>query len=143
MKILFAQGMLLGPAIFFSKAAIFSLFLQLFATGAFSAQRIAIYIGLVITFVVYWVHIPLEAYYAGPHIGETWEDLLVNKRPEKMIYWGAVQGAFSVFLDVYIFILPLPTLSKLQMSTRKRIALLGVFMTALMYGQAKPPFCAA
>ncbi|KAK4236589.1 hypothetical protein C8A03DRAFT_16781 [Achaetomium macrosporum] len=132
MKILFAQGVLLGPVIFFAKSAIFLLYLQIFVTGVHHKLRIAIYAGLVLTFLAYWAGVPLEAYFAAPHAGQPWEILLMNGMPERLITWGAVQGSLSVFLDVYIFILPLPPLAKLRLSTRKRVGLLAVFATALM-----------
>jgi hypothetical protein len=94
--------------------------------------RIGIYAGLVLTFLAYWAGVPLEAYFAAPHAGQPWEILLLNGMPERLITWGVVQGSLSVFLDVYIFVLPLPPLAKLRLSTRKRVGLLAVFATALM-----------
>jgi len=130
MKILYAQGTLLGPVIFFAKSAILLLYLQIFTVRG--PVRLAVYVGLGITFLTYWPSVPLEAYFAAPHIGERWEDLLVNERPDKLLYWGLVQGSLAVFVDVYIFILPLPPLSRLSMSFRKKVQLLAVFVTALM-----------
>ncbi len=132
MQLLFAQGILLGPAIFFAKSAIFLLFLQIFVTGVHHRLQIAIWAGLVLTCLAYWAGVPLEAYFAAPHIGESWESLMLNGRPEKLIVWGNVQGSISVFLDLYIFALPLAPLAKLRLSTGKRVGLLAVFATALM-----------
>jgi len=132
MQILFAQGVLLGPVIFFAKTAIFLLFIQIFVTGAHHKLRIAIYAGLALTFCAYWAGVPLEAYFAAPHIGESWETLLLNGMPEHLVKWGIIQGSLSVVLDIYIFVLPLPPLAKLRMSTRKRVGLLAVFATAFM-----------
>ncbi|GIJ89099.1 hypothetical protein Asppvi_008028 [Aspergillus pseudoviridinutans] len=95
-------------------------------------MKYAIRFGLLFTFVLYWPGVGLESYFAAPHIGETWEDLLVNKRPERLIYWGIVQGSLSVVLDIYIFILPLPLLSKLQLPRKKRWQLLIIFSTAMI-----------
>ncbi|GFF33521.1 hypothetical protein IFM61606_01907 [Aspergillus udagawae] len=130
MKILFAQGVLLGPVIFFAKSSIFLLCRQIFTIQ--KTMKYAIGFGLLFTFVLYWPGVGLESYYAAPHIGETWEDLLINKRPEHLIYWGVVQGTLSVVLDIYIFILPLPLLSKLQLPRKKRWQLLIIFSTAMM-----------
>ncbi|GFF49232.1 NADPH-dependent 1-acyldihydroxyacetone phosphate reductase [Aspergillus lentulus] len=128
--ILYAQGTLLGPVIFFAKSSIFLLCRQIFTIQ--KAMKYAIRFGLLFTFLLYWPGVGLESYFAAPHIGETWDDLLVNKRPEKLIYWGIVQGALSVVLDIYIFILPLPLLSKLQLPRKKRWQLLIIFSTAMM-----------
>ncbi|GIJ98279.1 hypothetical protein Aspvir_000395 [Aspergillus viridinutans] len=129
-QILYAQGVLLGPVIFFAKSSIFLLCRQIFTIQ--KSMKYAIRFGLLFTFVLYWPGVGLESYYAAPHIGETWEDLLVNKRPEHLIYWGVVQGTLSVVLDIYIFILPLPLLSKLQLPRKKRWQLLIIFSTAMM-----------
>lgn len=129
-QILYAQGVILGPVIFFAKSAIFLLCRQIFTIQ--KTMKYAIRFGLLFTFLLYWPGVPLESYYAAPHIGETWEDLLINKRPDHLVYWGAVQGTLSVVLDIYIFILPLPLLSKLQVSRKKRWKLLIIFSTAML-----------
>jgi hypothetical protein len=136
MKILYAQGTLLGPVIFFAKSSIFLLCRQIFTIQ--KPMKYAIRFGLLFTFLLYWPGVGLESYFAAPHIGETWEDLLVNHRPEKLIYWGIVQGTLSVVLDIYIFILPLPLLSKLQLPRKKRWQLLIIFSTAMLYVKPIP-----
>ncbi|RHZ58925.1 uncharacterized protein CDV56_103076 [Aspergillus thermomutatus] len=129
-QILYAQGVLLGPVIFFAKSSIFLLCRQIFTIQ--KAMKYAIRFGLLFTFVLYWPGVGLESYFAAPHVGESWDDLLVNRRPEHLIYWGVVQGTLSVVLDIYIFILPLPLLSKLQLPPKKRWQILAIFSTAMM-----------
>ncbi|KAI0100870.1 hypothetical protein GGR51DRAFT_531253 [Nemania sp. FL0031] len=129
-KSVFSNTLLVGPALYFSKSAIFLMYYQFFSVR--QAMRIAIYIGLISTFLVYFPSIPLSAYYDAPHIGQRWEDLLTNESPFKLIYWGVVQGSLSVLLDLYIFILPLPTLAKLNISSSKKKQLVAVFTTALL-----------
>ncbi len=108
------------------------LFLQIFVTGVHQKLQIAIYAGLALTFCTYWAGVPLEAYFAAPHVGQSWEELMLNGMPERLIVWGNVQGSLSVFLDLYIFALPLAPLAKLRLSARKRVGLLAVFATAVM-----------
>ncbi|KAL6875001.1 hypothetical protein J3F83DRAFT_535429 [Trichoderma novae-zelandiae] len=128
MKILFVQGVLLGPVIFFLKTAIWLLYLQLFS--AHRTIRIIVYAGIVVTALTYWTSVPLELAYGCPRPGETWTDLLTNGHPGHIIYYGPVQGSLAVIIDVWIFVLPLPVLWKLNMSRRRRIALCAVFFTA-------------
>ncbi|KAL6897096.1 hypothetical protein GGI43DRAFT_107489 [Trichoderma evansii] len=130
MKILFAQGMLVGPIAFFAKSAILLLYLQIFI--AHTDMRIAVYAGIVFTGLVYWVTIPLEIAINAPHPGDTWADLLVNGQVQKLLPWGVVQGSLAVVIDLYIFILPQPVLWRLNMSLKKRVAVCAVFFTALM-----------
>lgn len=130
MKILFAQGIILGPVIFFAKAAILLLYLQIFTSHY--PMRVAVYAGIIFTGLVYWASVPLEIAFAAPRPGENWSSLLTNGHPQKLIYWGVVQGTLAVVIDLYIFILPLPVLWRLHMSLKRRIALCAIFFTALM-----------
>ncbi|KAL6892880.1 hypothetical protein HDV57DRAFT_483248 [Trichoderma longibrachiatum] len=129
-KILFAQGMLLGPVIFFGKTAIWLLYLQIFS--AHRAVRIIVYVGIVVTALTYWTSVPIELAYGCPRPGSTWTDLLTNGMPGHIFYFVPVQGALAVIIDIWIFVLPLPILWRLNMSRRRRIALCAVFFTALL-----------
>ncbi|KAL5046071.1 hypothetical protein BDW71DRAFT_70257 [Aspergillus fruticulosus] len=130
MKILYAQGVLLSPVIFFGKSSIFLLYRQIFTLE--KPMKLAIRFGLVFTFVMYWPHVGLESYFCAPHAGEAWDELLTNGRPAKMIYWGIIQGTLAVLLDLYIFVLPLPRLWTLQRPLWKRLQIMAVFSTAML-----------
>ena len=43
-------------------------------------------------------------------------------------------GALNIATDTVLIILPLPLLAKLQMTRRKKLALMGVFGTGALYG---------
>lgn len=45
---------------------------------------------------------------------------------------GVVQSAVGTFIDLYIFVLPIPFLLSLQMPKRRVLGLIGVFSTALL-----------
>ncbi|POS74872.1 hypothetical protein DHEL01_v206733 [Diaporthe helianthi] len=129
-KLIFAQQMMLTPGLILSKVAIFLLFLQIFEVD--SRMRLAIRIGIVLTGINYLPNIPIEAYFQAPGVGESWEGVMASGKPIKASYWGLVQSSLGIILDVYMFILPLPTVSRLQISRTKRIQLLLVFSTAFM-----------
>lgn len=93
-------------------------------------MNIAVYVGLVATFLTYFPYIPVTIRYISPASGKGWGDL--GDEPAKAIYWGVVSGSLSVALDIYIFVLPLPTLATLNMSLKRRVQLIAVFATALM-----------
>jgi hypothetical protein len=128
--VLYAQGVVAGMMFFFSKMSVFLLYMSIFSID--QPMKIATYGGMAFTTALNWIAIPLESYYSAPHVGYTWESLLVTQQPNHNITYGIVHGALSVVLDVYIFILPLPIIFSLQMSTRKRLQVFGVFLTALM-----------
>ncbi|KAF2992885.1 hypothetical protein E8E14_000146 [Neopestalotiopsis sp. 37M] len=131
-KLTFAQTVIWSPAFFFPKAAILLLYQQLFAIQR--TIRIAIYVGMVITFLVYLSNIPLAAVYLAPRVGQSWESLILtletNKTP--MTLGGVVQSTIATLIDFYIFILPLPIIARLQMPPAKRFGLIAVFSTALL-----------
>lgn len=125
MNILFAEGIIFSPATFFAKSAILLLYLQIFASH--KGMRIAVYVGIIFAGLIYWPTIPLDVAFNASHPGESWADNLA-----KLLPWGVVQGSLAVVLDLYIFILPQPVLWRLNMSLRKRIAVMAVFFTALV-----------
>ena len=112
----------------FGKAAILLIYLQVF--GVVKRMRIAVWVGLIFDFLIYGVSLILVPYFEAPHIGETWDGLLVNRRPWLVTPTGPEQGTCALVLDLYIFILPIPMLSHLQVPSRKRLKLFCIFGTA-------------
>jgi hypothetical protein len=129
-QLFFVEGLFLGPTQFFPKAAIMLLYLQLFSVH--KAMRTAVYIGLLAILLTYLPWIPLAIYFSTPRQGQTWEDLIILRPQEKVSYYGVVQGALSVLIDIYIFILPLPILARLDMAFAKKVQIVIVFSTAFM-----------
>ena len=124
--------MLLGPTIFFSKEAIFLLYLEIFQVK--KAMRVAIFTGMLFTGVVYWTGLIIESIFCAPHVGESWDPLAGRgTRCSKSENWGVAQGACAIVIDVLIFVLPIPVVSRLQLGTRRKVQILAVFMTALMF----------
>jgi hypothetical protein len=128
----FVQTVLFSPTFFFSKAAIFLLYKQLFAIG--TKQKLAINVGLVIILLVYLSNIPLAAVYAAPDSGKPWTSLLVKlqKEGQKFSQGGVVQSAVGTVMDLYIFFLPMPILMGLHLPLKQRIQLVGVFSFAFL-----------
>ena len=114
----FTAQILTGPSLFFAKASLLLLYLRIF--GPEASTRYAIYIGLVFAFCLYWISIPLMAYYC-PRL---W--------CHRMWILSLVQGPLNVVLDLFILILPIPVVMKLQMSLQRRFAVLSVFLTGML-----------
>ena len=126
--------MFLGPTIFFSKEAIFLLYFEIFQVK--KPMRMAIILGMVFTGFVYWAGIILESIFCAAHIGESWDPLAgsrISSRCPKNVYWGIVQGGCAILIDVFIFVLPIPVILRLQLDTKRKMQILAVFMTALLY----------
>ncbi|VUC35733.1 unnamed protein product [Clonostachys rosea] len=95
-------------------------------------MRIAVICGIIFSGLLYFTNIPVSAYLSAPHVGETWTSVLFSGRPQKNLIWGVVQSALSIVLDLYIFILPIPTIMRLQLSPKRKFQILTVFVTALL-----------
>ncbi|KAF2966392.1 hypothetical protein GQX73_g7171 [Xylaria multiplex] len=124
----FVEVLVVGPALFFPKAAIFLFYLQIFSVN--EVIRIGSKIGLVAAFLGYFPASFALIYYDAPHIGQTWEDVITSGYPEKGIPGGIAIGVASVIVDIYIFILPLPTIFSLNIARSKKIQLICLFTTA-------------
>lgn len=122
--------MILGPTLFFAKSAIFLLYLRVFTVN--KKMRYSIWFGLAYTFVLYWINIPFESWNCAPRAGDPWGLETVGMTCRNNVMFGLVQGVLAVALDLYIFILPIPVTLRLQMSLRRRLAVLGVFATAIL-----------
>ncbi|KAF2829103.1 hypothetical protein CC86DRAFT_444281 [Ophiobolus disseminans] len=129
-KILFVQATFFAPVFSSSKAAIFLLYRQLFNVK--KSVNNAINFGLIFTGIMYLPNIPLAAVFEAPAAGKSWQSLITETKSHKMVYWGLVQSSLAVLLDIYIFVLPLPTIAKLHMPLGRRVQIAGVFTTALI-----------
>jgi hypothetical protein len=129
-QLIFSQVMLLTPGQLLAKASILLLFKQLFTVD--KKLNIAIWIGQIFNVLTYLPAIPIEVVFNAPDVGQKWAELMLSGKPQRAIYWGVVQSAMSIVLDLYIFFLPMPTIVKLNMSFRKRAQVVAVFSTALM-----------
>ncbi|KAH8742762.1 hypothetical protein F5883DRAFT_441856, partial [Diaporthe sp. PMI_573] len=112
MKLLFIQAMIYAATTYFAKSSILLLYLQFFSVHR--NTRIAIWIGLISVGVLYWAAFPIEAPFMTPSKGQTWGELALSGKPDKMYYWGIVQGPLSVIIDIYIFVVPIPVLLTLK-----------------------------
>ncbi|KAF6239005.1 hypothetical protein HO173_002877 [Letharia columbiana] len=76
--------------------------------------------------------------YCIPRPGENWPSITSLERCQKSESIAYVQGPFGVLSDIYIFILPLPVLWRLQMTLRKKLGVSSIFLVGFMYVHFKP-----
>lgn len=86
-------------------------------------MKMTIYCGLVFAVLVYGLDFVVGPLYLVPYAGETWDDILINRRHAKLITVNLVQAVFALAIDLYIFFLPFPILKTLDLRTSKRIQL--------------------
>ena len=125
-----AKDILLGPSMFFAKSSLLLLYLRIF--GPKKSARYTVYFCLAFAFCLYFVNIPVEIYYCAPSAGKGWTLSEIAPKCPKTLYLAIIQGPLNVLIDLFIFVLPIPVVMGLQMSSKKRIAVLAVFFTGLL-----------
>ncbi|KAI0597525.1 hypothetical protein F4775DRAFT_559546 [Biscogniauxia sp. FL1348] len=123
----FAESILVTLALFLPREAMFLYYLQIFSVS--KTVRIGAKIGLVLAFLVCLAQLVVTACVKG----------LESRGDANSEYYGTIFVIFSistrcpsVLIDLYLFILPIPTLVKLNMPLPKRIRLGALFATALI-----------
>ncbi|KAI1359765.1 hypothetical protein F5Y08DRAFT_68890 [Xylaria arbuscula] len=119
-------------SLFFSKTATLLLFRQVFSVSR--STSIAIWIGIAYDFVIYVASLILATYWATPHSGETWDSLIngAGSTAQYIIFVAIGQGAASILLDLYIFILPLPIIARLNLSARRKWKIGAIFLVGFL-----------
>ena len=115
---------------FFAKAALFLLYYRLFALDHWT--KISIYFGIGITSCFYLATLIAQLVFCIPRPHESWTSMTCVERCSRGEGLGDVHGVFGLVSDLYIFILPLPVLYRLQMSLKKKIGVIATFLTGLM-----------
>ena len=70
-----------------------------------------------------------------PASGEEW-DLVVLTKCKSMGSWAKALNVTNILADLYIIVLPLPIILKLQQTLRTRLAIAAVFGTGVLYARA-------
>lgn len=119
-----------GPALFFPKTSIFLFYIQIFSSV--KRLKIASIIGIIMAFLAYFPASLVLSYWDAPHIGESWDEFIVDNRSVQGIPGGVTIGVASVIVDIYIFVLPMPTLAGLNMPVARMIQVISLFATAFL-----------
>ncbi|KFA68082.1 hypothetical protein S40285_02572 [Stachybotrys chlorohalonatus IBT 40285] len=132
MKISYVWPVIYVFSQYFAKSATLMLFYQLFTIS--KPMRTAIRAGLIFAFVFYAAGLAISSYYSTPRNGRSWTETMLDSMGSISIslYWAVIQGALGTVFDLYIFILPLPIVFRLKLSTKKRIQVTALFMVALL-----------
>lgn len=98
-------------------------------------MRIAIWIGIAVNFLLNGLTLAIMSYYGAPHAGHTWDELAVESVGTTIfaLYWSVGFGPLNIVLDIYIFVLPLPVIYRLNISWTRKAQIFGVFFIAVLY----------
>lgn len=125
----YASEMLFGPALFFTKASLLILYLRLFSVKP--RTRCALYCAIAFTFCLYWINVPIIAYYCTPR-PQSFGVFTGQQKCGDTIILGPIQGGVNVALDIFILATPIPVIAKLRISRRRKFGVLAVFMTGIL-----------
>lgn len=103
-------------------------------------MRIAIWIGIAVGAVMYGLTLAIMSYYGTPHVGHTWDELVVESVGTTIfpLKWAVGQGAVNTVYDIYIFVLPLPVIYRLNLSRKRKAQIFAVFFVGLLYVITRP-----
>lgn len=116
---------------FFIKTSVLFLYRKIF--GAKPQMRTLIYVGIGYLFITNAVATILFGALCAPRPGELY--LIRYSKPECVNNVDNLAIALAVenlVADVYLLVLPLPIIWKLQMSSKRKYALICVFMTGFL-----------
>ncbi|KAH7114328.1 hypothetical protein B0J11DRAFT_584759 [Dendryphion nanum] len=130
MKLHFANDIITGPALFFPKVAIFLFYMQVFSSA--KTVRVGSIVGIVMAFMAYFPASLVLSYWNAPHVGQSWDELILSGMTHKGVPGAITIGVASVIVDIYIFVLPLPTLARLNMPLARRVQVMSLFATAFL-----------
>ena len=123
-QVFYTQIIIVPPTLLFTKLSLYLLYLQIFRPN--TSLKWAIYSGSLITTLFYTTVSIAQFIIVRPTEAESFVQQAVTML-------SLALGAFGVISDLYILILPLFGVLKLQMSLRRKIGVVLIFMTGLLY----------
>lgn len=124
-KQILVYGMSYCVTVFFTKLSLLILYLRIFSPDR--NVRYAIYFGIIANAIVYAVSTVLFGAWCIPRHGQPWLESAETSRCRHSVVMDYSQGIFGVISDLYIFILPMPSIMKLNLPHRKRMSLAAIF----------------
>ncbi|RDL41443.1 uncharacterized protein BP5553_01422 [Venustampulla echinocandica] len=129
LKKIAAENFIIGPTLWSSKATILALYIQLFESKIW--MRWTSIIALVTMFLFYWANTPLAGVFCVPHNGDPWDDRILTSC-SKLAMMGPIQGAVGLAADLFILILPLPSMCGLTLPFGKKVGVMVVFLAGFL-----------
>lgn len=124
-----AMNIIIGPAMWASKAAILALYIRLFGTRKW--LRLTCYGLLVFTFLFYWSNVAITLVFCIPSSGGPWDAAVL----EKCANTGpavVINGVFGVVADLVLVALPFPIILGLHLGRKNKIGLTVVFSIGVL-----------
>jgi hypothetical protein len=110
--------------------SLFLLYLRIFSCNR--ATKIAIWAGIGISGLFYSATAIFFGVACVPRPHNTWLITALSPQCSSTKRMNYAHGSFGVVSDLYIFILPLPGLWKLQLPVKKKVGVCAIFLAGLM-----------
>lgn len=81
---------------------------------------------------IYLVNIPLLPVFCAPLLENSWDTPGVLAKCRRLIPYTLVYGVGNIFLDLYIMLLPMPMIWRLQLPFEKKLGISVLFTTGAM-----------
>jgi hypothetical protein len=94
--------------------------------------RWSCYLGLSLNWSFYMGVVAATIYFTAPHVGETWVEASMHPRAKKALDMTIPIAGGSLFLDIYILIIPVIATSGLQLKKTRKWGVLVVFGTGIL-----------
>lgn len=94
--------------------------------------RYCAYAGAGFNTLFYTVGLTLSLIYTAPYSGQTLQQSIRNPRQVHELAKSLPAACINLVLDVYILVLPIAGVSKLQLPTSKKLGVIAVFLTGLL-----------
>ena len=126
----FSQNIIMPIAFIFTRLTFFLLYLRLF--GNSKPFRWACYFGIGFYTLSNFLDVPISMAYEFPTHGRPWA------APDTLKRWIRVEpislylGGVNIASDLYIIILPMPMIWRLQMSLERKLGVMAIFTSGLL-----------
>ena len=127
--ITYATLTLNGPILWVTKLTFFLLYLQIFRPMRW--LRICIYLGATLSTIFYWSASAALFALSLPNPGETWLEFTISPRFRLSSHLNLAIAVGGLLVDVYLFILPITAIQKVQLHGIRKVGLTIMFSTGL------------
>lgn len=127
-KTVFAQEMMLGSTVFFSKSSLLLLYYRIFSPDRIF--RYKLYAAFVFIAITTLSSIPMYLAVCIPGKHSSWAE--ASAKCSKTDVYGYVQGPANVIFDVFAIYLPASVIINLHMPLRRKIGVLAIFTTGTL-----------
>lgn len=120
---------------FFAKSSLLMLYYRLFRAEKLKHTRRLIIFGIASSFIFYSGMTIYIGILCAPKVGHPW-DWTIARKCMRGQRFGIVIGAVNLALDVFLLGLPLPVISSLQLSAKRKTGVLAIFMIGLLWAHS-------